>query len=186
MWWAARQRAAPGLALFGPAAAVVGVCSGIYHASYTYVLQLLDFLGMYVFCFLVITLNARRLGWIGEGSLLRWYLGGVALFSALTPLLFETGLPIQGLVLVLILFAVGQEWALHRRSPAVPVRYAAFVLALGLLTAAGLSSAADVTRAWCDPTNHWLQGHALWHVFSAAALLALFYFYAGLEDADSA
>ena len=43
-----------------------------------------------------------------------------------------------------------------------------------------LCSALDVTRVWCDPENHWLQGHAAWHLLSAASLVALYRFYAGL------
>lgn len=179
MLHAARGRNAPGLGFFGPAAIAVGLCSGIYHASYTYALQLLDFLGMYLFCFLVLVLNARRLRWIDEGAQARWYLGGVAALSAATPLLFETGLPIQGLVFVLILAGVGQEIALARRADGRAPAYAPFAAALALLTGAAVFSALDVTRTWCDPDDHWIQGHALWHVLSAAALVALFYFYAG-------
>ena len=37
-----------------------------------------------------------------------------------------------------------------------------------------------MTRIWCDPADHWLQGHAAWHVLSAAALAALYRFYEGL------
>lgn len=186
MWQAARGRARSDLALFGPAAVVVGVFSGIYHASYTYALQLFDFAGMYLFCCLVIALNAVRLGWITRARRLRFYLAGVVLFTAATPAVFETGVPIQGLVLLLILFAVGQEWALSRRAAAARVRYGAFFVALLLLGAGAAFSALDVSRTWCDPANHWLQGHALWHVLSASALLALFHFYAALPEAARA
>ena len=37
---------------------IVGLASGIYHASYTFVLQVLDFFGMYVFCGLLLAVNA--------------------------------------------------------------------------------------------------------------------------------
>jgi len=33
------------------------------------------------------------------------------------------------------------------------------------------------TRVWCDPTDHWIQGHAAWHLLSAASLVMLFRFY---------
>jgi len=42
-----------------------------------------------------------------------------------------------------------------------------------------------VTRLWCDPADHWLQGHAVWHVLSALSLYVLFLFYSRLP-ADSA
>ena len=52
-----------------------------------------------------------------------------------------------------------------------------------MITLAGAFSLLDVTRVWCDPANHWLQGHALWHLLSAASLYALFRFYAALGPA---
>lgn len=170
-----------GLGLFGPASIAVGIFSGVYHASYTYFFQFFDFLGMFVFCFTVITANALRLGWVARPWL--FYSGGVAGFSALVPLVGETRFPIQGLVGILIVAIVGQEIAIARRRPpgAPAPAYALFALALGLMAAAAAFSLADVTRAWCDPADHWLQGHALWHGLSAAALFALFHFYRHLD-----
>jgi hypothetical protein len=56
-----------------------------------------------------------------------------------------------------------------------------FFIGLALLVAAAAFSLADVTRAFCDPANHWLQGHAIWHVLTAASLYAMFRFYERLE-----
>ena len=64
MWREARRRRSPALAPFGPASIAVGVFSFVYHASYTWMLQFFDFVGMFLFCFCVLALNARRLGWI--------------------------------------------------------------------------------------------------------------------------
>ena len=81
-------------------------------------LRLLDFVGMFLVCFLVLTLNALRRGWIGMRQRLAFYLGGTALLSALVPLGFAVGFPIQALVLFLILAMLGQEWALRGRGAA--------------------------------------------------------------------
>lgn len=32
----------------------------------------------------------------------------------------------------------------------------------------------DITKTWCNPKNHILNGHAVWHLFSAAAIYLLF------------
>jgi hypothetical protein len=48
----ARRGGRRDLALFGPASIAVGVFSGAYHASYTWMLQFFDFVGMFLFCFL--------------------------------------------------------------------------------------------------------------------------------------
>ena len=50
------------------------------------------------------------------------------------------------------------------------------------MAVAGSASLADVTRVWCEPANHWLQGHAVWHVLTATALYVLFLFYAQLPE----
>ena len=53
---------------------------------------------------------------------------------------------------------------------------------MGFMALATACSIADVTRLWCDPDNHWLQGHAAWHLLSALSLLFAARHYARLED----
>ena len=179
MWRATRRQGRPDLALFGPASIAVGVFSFAYHASYTWALQFLDFVGMFLFCFTVLARNASRLGWIEPRREARFFALGVLGASALVPVLFELGVPIQLTVAACIAVALGQEAALRRRARGVAFPRSYFV-GLALLGAAALCSALDVSRVACDPRNHWLQGHAVWHVLTALALLAFFQFYAAL------
>jgi hypothetical protein len=178
MWRAARGR--PDLRLFGPAAVLVGIFSFVYHASYTWALQFLDFVGMFLFCFTVIARNATRLGWIEPRREPRFFALGVAGASALVPVLFEHGVAIQLTVAACIAAALGQEAGLARRAASPARRSRSYAAGLALLGLAGLASLLDVTRAACDPSNHWLQGHAIWHLLSALALAAFFRFYAAL------
>ena len=175
----ARAERSDTLALFAPASILVGVFSLVYHASYTYFFQFFDFVGMFIFCFAVITANAVRLRWIEPSGTLRFYVVGVAGLSALVPIVSKTQVPIQFLVLLLALVILGQEFAAFRRQrPSDPPTHRLlFFAGLGLLGLALAASLADLTRTWCEPTNHWLQGHALWHVLSAGALYLLFRFY---------
>jgi hypothetical protein len=177
MWRIARASGRSELTLFGPASVAVGVCSGVYHASYTWMLQFLDFVGMFVFCFVVMTRNALRLRWIGPRRQVAFFATGVAVASAAVPPLFEIGFPIQATVAALVFTLIGQEIALRRTTRA---DYRPYFAALGLLGAGAVCSLLDVTRAWCDPADHLLQGHAAWHLLSAASLFALFRFYQGL------
>jgi hypothetical protein len=177
MWRIARTSGRNDLRLFGPASIAVGIFSGVYHASHTWMLQFLDFVGMFVFCFVVITRNALRLRWIRPQQQTAFYLAGVVAASAAVPPLFEIGFPIQALVAGLIFGMIGQEIALRRSTRA---DYRPYFAALALLGAGAAGSALDVTRVWCDPDDHFLQGHAAWHLLSAASLFALFRFYRGL------
>jgi len=184
MWREAHRRRSASLAAFGPASIALGVSSFLFHASYTWMLQFFDYVGMFLFCFCVLALNARRLGWIAARHQVAAMLVGVAAASALVPPLFHRGFPIQVVVLVLVLAMIGQEVWLLRRDGALPA-HRWWGAALALLVAAAVFSVLDLTRVWCDPSDHWLQGHALWHLLSAASLYAIFRFAAAL-DLDAA
>ena len=67
IWRIGRGRAATGLQRwFAPLVAVMGACSFVYHASNVWLTQVFDFLGMYLFCCLLLGLNVVRLGWLAE------------------------------------------------------------------------------------------------------------------------
>jgi hypothetical protein len=176
---AARRSRSPALRGFGPAAIVVGVCSGIYHASYTFALQILDFFAMYVFCYWLLVLNLRRAGVLSPRTWLGAYAALVLVTTALTVGADFAGIPIQGIVFVLIIGIVGSELRLRARA-ATPYAMGWFWAAMAALAAGGVASALDVTRTWCDPHSI-VQGHALWHLLSALCLAAVFLHFRPLE-----
>ncbi len=47
-------------------------------------------------------------------------------------------------------------------------------LALFIEFLAGIALLLDITRKWCDPDNHFLNGHGVWHLLSAAAIYTFF------------
>ncbi len=163
---------------FAPVLATVGLCSGIYHASNVQVTQVLDFFGMYLFCFLLLSVNAVRLRVLSLARLPLWFIALTLLTTAGTAVAVRLGFPIQSIVAVLTLALVLSELLLRRQSQAAgqtpaPLRY--FLSSLAVLTLAAISSGLDVSRTLCDPQNHFLQGHAVWHVLSALSLLFAFY-----------
>ena len=179
LYWLVRHSRSAHLRFFAPAAVFVGLASGIYHASYTFALQILDFVAMYVFCYLLLGLNLRRLGLLGADDWRRRFAQAVLATTVLTIGLDFLEIPIQGIVFVLIVAIVGTEVAIRRRGDAGQVAW--FVVAVGLLTAGAVFSVLDVTRTWCDPHHPVLQGHAIWHLLSAASLLAAFMHYRQYE-----
>jgi len=185
MWRATRRSGDRRLVLFGPTSICVGVGSFAYHASYTYFFQFFDFVGMFMFLFAVIATNAARLRWVSVERQWAFFLAGVCLFSGLVPILTETSIPIQSLVALLIALILGQEYAVHRAesNDAAPVPRGLFYIALVFMAVATSFSLADLTRVLCDPSNHFFQGHAVWHVLTAVALYFLFLFYSKLPAA---
>jgi hypothetical protein len=172
----AREEKSRILRFFAPAAAVVGLSSGVYHASVTFLLQVFDFFGMYCFLGLLLMVNAVRAGWVAPSRFFGWFWGGVAGLTGLTVAVAKAGLPVQGIVLAMILGLVATEWAATRAEPG-PVAHGWFGAALLTLCGSAALSAMDVSRTWCEPTNHWVQGHAVWHLLNGVAMCLAYVFY---------
>lgn len=156
---------------YAPLVALIGATSFVYHASNVWLTQVLDFLGMYLFCCLLLGLGLVRLGWLTPRALPRVFVAVVAALTLVSAAIVRHGAPIQGVVLALIVMIIAAEVACRRRAT---YRLGAFLLAAALLAVALACSLLDATRVWCDPTDHVLQGHAAWHVLSALSLLAAY------------
>lgn len=153
---------------FAWATGLVGALSFAYHATNNYLTQLLDFLGMYVLAFLLLALSLHRAGWLRRERVGAVHVGLTAGCMLLIPVMRHIHFPYQAVVLAAVLLIVGAEVHVSRQGGQVSRD---FWWAVGLLAAAAVCSVVDVTRVWCEPDNHWLQGHAAWHVLSALALL---------------
>jgi hypothetical protein len=160
---------------FVPAIAFMGAFSFIYHASYNFFTQWFDFLGMFMMTGLFISLNFNRLNILKKKNILRFYIGSTLLFGLLTVIFYVTYIPLQSLVAVQALFLVGSE--IGNRKKISFEEYKPFLISVGLILIAVTFSVLDVTRTMCDPHNHYFQGHAIWHCFSALSLGFAFKFY---------
>jgi hypothetical protein len=179
LWWIGTRRGERTLRIFGLAEIVVGISSLVYHMSFSGVLQVLDFVGMYVFTNLLIGLNLVRLGTLPRRLFWPVYVLSVAAFTALTVALRFTSFPIQGVVFVLILAIIATE-LMQRPAAGLDRRF--FHASLATLVVAAVFSAADVTRVFCDPDDHFVQGHAIWHVLGSISLVFAACFYRQFPD----
>ena len=165
----ARRCAQPALRLFAPATLLTGLGSFVYHQSLNLFSQLLDFMGMYTFCVLMLMANLQRMRrWPAGDSALATYGLAVVALTALSAASFQLGFPAQWYVGILILLIVGTELVQPARSRRF---FWASVLTMAI---AAVLSALDLTRTVCDAGNHWLQLHGLWHLLSAAAIALAF------------
>jgi hypothetical protein len=167
------------LDLFPIAAVIVGVTSFAYHASYTWFFQFWDFVGMYVFLGLPITINLLTIGAFNRylkrrvfgvlSAPLAFYIVYVVLFSASVIVFKHFNIKFQMVTLSQMLLVAFQFVQLARdeqfRHVATPV-FAAFVC----FVLAVASNLLDQNGTWCDPTS-WLQGHSVWHFWAAMALV---------------
>jgi len=60
-----------------------------------------------------------------------------------------------------------------------PITFAALSIVLGYLNSWPIGF--DFRGTLCDPDNHFVTGHAVWHVLTAVSLLCFFQFHARLR-----
>lgn len=171
-----REEKSPAMRFYFAAAQWVGWTSFIWHASLTFVTQVLDFLGMFVFFYLILGQNFSRIGWLPQRQLKKVVWALTLMTTVLSAFVDRYGFPIQGLIVALIVGILITEVLANRRATR-PISYRYFALSLTALGIGAAFSASDVTRKFCDPSNHWLQGHGLWHLFGAVSLFFSFHYY---------
>lgn len=154
----------------GPAMLVMGLLSGVYHASNNYVSQLFDFMGMFLLTFWFLVINLRRNGWIVAASQKALFACLVIAGIGAVHLMYLRHWPFQWLIAAAAAAIVLTEVSARLHSRAERVSPRLILTSQGLLCAAQAASLADLTRVVCDPDNHFVQGHALWHLVSALAL----------------
>lgn len=179
----------PVLRLFPAAALLVGLSSGVYHASVTFVLQVFDFTGMYLFLFLPFFLHAVRLGKVSEVRFKYGYFGSVLGATLVTWMLGKyTSFPIQLLIILNILALLALELGVYRRAVqqggGYPLQWLG--ITFGVLIAAFSASFVDGRRIICDPDAHgWFsQGHAVWHWLTALSLITAMAHYRQFDSAN--
>lgn len=153
---------------FAGAAAALGVTSFLFHASFTFFFQFFDYVGMFVYVLLLLALNVNRLG------LRRWqpaYLGAVLASGAAVFGLRALGVGLQWIIVTQVGAVLATELAARGRG------YKDWLIGIGLMAAAAACWVLDYKRIWCDPDDHWVQGHAAWHLLSAAAIPFVARFY---------
>ena len=165
-----RRSAYVELRWLGPALLLMGLFSSAYHASNNYLSQLFDFLGMYLVLFWLLAINLRRNGWISRASQTPAFASMTVAGLLLVHLMYLTQLRFQLIIAVVSLAILLTEFTARRHDAAerLPLRH--YSTGLVFLVLAQSASLADLTRLICDPENHFVQGHALWHGLSALAL----------------
>lgn len=164
--------------LYGLNTIFVGATSFFYHLSNNFLTQFIDFLGMYAFFGLLLLGNLELLGKIKKAKLLPIYLLSFIPYSALFFTFRYLGIPVQlsmalivggGLItkfLVVRVYSISLKW---------------LFIALGIFGLALTCQVLDINRVWCDPSNHWLQFHGLWHIFNGLGMGALFIYFSKLD-----
>ncbi|MEO8190089.1 MAG: ceramidase domain-containing protein [Acidobacteriota bacterium] len=162
-------------------AIVTGVGSAFFHASETFLGSLFDYGGMFVGASYMLAVNMRR--WL---LLSRSAIRAIFWASLAAPLLF---LVLNGGYGRWIYFLEGVsccgviEGILYVRQRRVgpPVRYGWLMGYWSVFLVGFVFWWMDMTRRLCDPGNHWISGHGIWHLLDAVALYFVYLFYRQFE-----
>jgi len=164
------------LLLFVPLSAIlIGLCSFLYHASYSYELLVFDLFGMWVLLAFVLAINLDRLF-----SFTRWQFTAIAasvVVSSTVQMVWLKGSQLGPFLFILTyLLVIGLEAIIKRRQRDV-ASYRDFGLMLFMQILAAVAWLLDRQKIVCNPDSHIFQMHVLWHVFNAASLFFLYRHY---------
>lgn len=162
---------------FGIYAAIIGVCSALFHASYSYAFETADLAAMNLLGIEMVFQALRALGWARRSPPLVF--GAVVFAGALMLLLGTAG---TDRLFVFGAFAAVSVWLecliyVRARRRGIRGDYRAFVGSLVLFVVALAFWASDFIAGGCVPDRHWYSGHAAWHVINAGCFLTLSAFY---------
>lgn len=159
-------------AWFGVTAIVTGVGSVLLHATLTLWGQFYDVLGMYLLSAFLLAYAVQRWRGLSNAATLALYLAACAILIGILWIMPETR---RWLFAVVLALAIAVELIFARpRRPGVNTAW--FVYGLIANAVAFGIWVLDNTRTLCDPTSL-LQGHAIWHLLGAAALVCSYLYY---------
>jgi len=162
---------------FGIYAVLIGICSSLFHASYTYVFETADLAAMNFIGVEMVIQALKRLRWMKGHSPIA--LGSILFVGALLLLLGTVGtdrLFVFGAFVAGVLGLEALVFVRERRRGKTG-DYRNLVLSVGLFAVAAIFWKLDQSRMVCAPDRHWFSGHAAWHVVNAGCFLTLSSFY---------
>lgn len=179
----------PWLRAIGPMAIIIGIMSFFYHASLTFVGEVFDLGSMFLFASLLVVFNLERLGWLGRKGTLVVYLLVNAL-SLFVMIQFKTvGIFVFGILVFLALgmeavmfFSGSTARSVSRRNAVFRASYRFLGMGLAVFLVSYAVWLLDFHKIVCDPRNHFVQGHALWHVLNSSVFIFLARFYGQFDD----
>lgn len=172
-----RKQLYPHLKLLGWYSILLGFMSGFYHATSSFFGEVLDYGSMFLISSYMVSANLSRLY---KWSPRKMTLAATTLFvfSVAGLVAFRTvGAPFFGAQIVATLIL---ELILIRQGGTRPL-YRSLWTALGLFLGAWGIWNLDTHKIVCDPQNHFINGHAIWHITTGIAIYFIFKFYAQFE-----
>jgi hypothetical protein len=164
--------------LMGIASVAIGISSGIYHASMTYFWQFFDVSSMFMLILLALTFNLVRGKILPRKLFTKAYLS--MLFFSMVTMFFLQGQSGEWIFASQVVILILTEIKILRQGEKASYKF--FIKAICVFFLAFLIWVGDIQGWWCDPSNHILQGHAIWHILNACVIWLLYCFYKTFEE----
>ena len=158
--------------IMGLACIFIGVGSAFYHASLTFIGQFFDVFGMFLLAALTLVYAWERIWNLRLTTTLSLYLALNLLLSWLQITIPDTRR--YAFAVVLMLALAFEYYFRLKKKPQIEVRW--LWIGTGLLGGAYIIWILDNTRVVCFE-NSLFQGHAIWHILGAVAVLFLHRYY---------
>lgn len=159
---------------------LTGIGSFAFHGTATFWGEVLDQVGMFMLSCMIISFVFARERKLTSGATAALYAGLTAASTGLLLLIRPIGIPLFALQLL-----IGLGWELRlwykseRRSD-----FKYLLQGLGIFGVSLVIWVTDISGAVCDPDNHFITGHAIWHVLNALCIERLYRYYAFRLDLE--
>lgn len=154
---------------------MIGIGSFFFHASGVFWGELVDQVGMFMLSGLILAFALAQARGLTAARTVTLY-AGIVIASTLVLLAVR---PI-GIPLFAVQLAIGLGWQLRlclQSSGAQRAANRPFFVGVGLFVGSFAIWVTDITGLVCNPQNHLITGHAIWHVLNSISIERLGAFY---------
>lgn len=154
---------------------MIGVGSFFFHASGTFWGELVDQVGMFMLSALILTFSLAQARGYSAARTVTVYVGLVVASTLLLLAVRPIGIPLFAVQLT-----AGLGWQLRlwwHSSGTLRAMHRPFLIGVGLFLISFAIWITDITGLVCNPHNHLVTGHAIWHVLNAVCVERLGTFY---------
>lgn len=154
---------------------VIGIGSFFFHASGVFWGELVDQLGMFMLSGLILAFALAQARGFTAARTVACYVTIVIASTLLLLVVRPIGIPLFALQL-----AIGLGWQLRlcwHSKGAQRATNRPFFIGVGLFLVSFSIWVTDITGLVCNPQNHLVTGHAIWHVMNAISIERLGAFY---------
>ncbi|MCK5832748.1 ceramidase domain-containing protein [bacterium] len=151
---------------------LVGITSGLYHASCTFMFQCADLGSMFLVVTLMLTLNLRRIGLIKPREVYFFFWG-----SFITSLAVLLKYNFAGRIIFIILLTLSLAIEGYQYITKSDYKIKPLITAIVIFAVSFVFWQLDLKGLMARHDNHVFQGHALWHIVNSLSFIFLYKFY---------